>query len=76
MSYCHDILKRSRELHLDECETITIQKDIITVRITDSEIAEIKHNKERSCAVRVIDKKKIIAARTTENEENFLENIL
>ncbi|MDE1843279.1 MAG: TldD/PmbA family protein [Thaumarchaeota archaeon] len=76
MSYCYDILKRSKELHLDECEVVSIQKDIITVRITDSEIAETKHNREKSSAIRIIDKKKIISAKTTENEKDLLERAL
>lgn len=37
MSHCDDILKRSMILQLDECEVISIQKKITTVRITDSE---------------------------------------
>ena len=77
MSYCDDILKKSRALHLDECEAISIQKNITTVRITDSEIAETKHNRKDSVAVRIIHEKKIISAETfSDNKENFLEKIL
>jgi PmbA protein len=77
LSYCDDILKRSKVLHLDECEAISIQKNITTVRITDSEIAEIKHNQEDSVAVRIIHEKKIMSARSfSYKEENILEKIL
>lgn len=76
MSYCDDILAKSRALHLDECEIASIQKKITTVRITDSEIAEIKQNQEESVAVRIIDEKKIISGRSSVNEKNFLEKIL
>lgn len=76
MSYCDDILAKSRVLHLDECEITSIQKNITTVRITDSEIAEVKQNQDESIAVRIIDKKRIISGRTSTNEENFLEKIL
>jgi len=76
MSCCVDILKKSKSLHLDECEAIAIQKKITTVRITDSEIAEIKQNHEDSVAVRVIHEKKIMSGRLSGNEENFLEKIL
>jgi len=77
LSYCDDILKKSKALHLDECEAISIQKNITTVRITDSEIAEIKHNQEDSVAVRIIHEKKIMSSRSfLSNEENFLEKIL
>ncbi|MDE1768966.1 MAG: TldD/PmbA family protein [Thaumarchaeota archaeon] len=77
LSYCDDILKRSEALHLDECEVISIQKKITTVRITDSEIAEIKQNQEDSVAVRIIHGRKIMSGRTSSNrEENLLEKIL
>ncbi|MGI0018472.1 MAG: TldD/PmbA family protein [Nitrosotalea sp.] len=76
MSYCDDILRRSKALHLDECEVVSIQKKIITVRITDSEIIEVKQNQEESVAVRIIDKKKIISGSTPSNEKNFLEKVL
>ncbi len=76
MSYCDYILAKSRALYLDECETTSIQKNITTVRITDSEIAEIKQNQEESVAIRVIDKKRIISGRSSINEKNFLEKIL
>ena len=76
MSYCDDILAKSRVLHLDECEIASIQKNITTVRITDSEIAEVKQNQDESIAVRIIDKKRIISGRSSTNEENFLEKIL
>jgi len=77
LSYCDDILKRSKALHLDECEAISIQKKITTVRITDSEIAEIKQNQEDSVAIRIVHEKKIMSARSSSSkEENFLEKIL
>lgn len=76
MSYCDDILVKSRVLHLDECEIASIQKNITTVRITDSEIGEVKQNQDESIAVRIIDKKRIISGRSSTNEENFLEKIL
>lgn len=62
---------------MDECEVISIQKKITTVRITDSEIAEIKKNQEESVAVRVIHEKKIMSASSSSSkEENFFERIL
>ncbi len=76
MSHCDDILAKSRALNLDECEVVSIQKKITTVRITDSEIAEIKQNQENSVAVRVIDKKRIISGMSSGDEKNFLERIL
>lgn len=76
MSYCDDILKRSKELHLDECEAVHVQRNITTVRITDSEIAEAKHSQDESVAIRVIDKKKIISARSPAGQEGLLDRAL
>ncbi|MHB8602786.1 MAG: TldD/PmbA family protein [Nitrosotalea sp.] len=76
MSYCDDILIKSKALHLDECEVVSIQKKIITVRITDSEIAEVKQNQEESIAVRVINQKKIISGSVSSSEKNLLEKVL
>ena len=76
MSHCDDILKRSKSLHLDECEVVSIQKKIITVRITDSEIAETKQNQEDSVAVRVINQKKILSGSASSSEQNLLEKVV
>jgi PmbA protein len=77
LSYCNDILKKAKTLHLDECEVVSIQKKITTVRITDSEIAETKQNQDESIAVRVINEKKIMSARSSSrNAERFLEKVL
>jgi PmbA protein len=77
LSYCDDILEKSKSLHLDECEAVSIHKKITTVRITDSEISEIKQNQEESVAVRIIHDKKIISSRSSlGKKENFLEKTL
>lgn len=62
MSRCDDILEKAKSLHLDECEVASIEKKITTVRITDSEIAEIKQNFDRSIGIRIIHQKKILSA--------------
>jgi PmbA protein len=73
LSYCDDILKRSKGPSLDECEAISIQKNITAVRMTDSKIAEMKHNQEDSVAVRIIHERKVISSRSfSGKEENFL----
>jgi PmbA protein len=61
---------------VDECEVIDIKKKITTVRITDSEIAEIKQNQEDSIATRIIHEKKIMSASSSGKGKNFLEKIL
>lgn len=71
------MLRKATNFHLDECEVVSIQKKITTIRITDSEIAEIKQNQEESMAVRVIDEKKIVSARSISGKvQDLLEKAL
>ena len=70
MSACEAVLAKAKDLHVDECEAFFAERKIITVRITDSEIAEIKQNMERSLAVRIIHEKKISSAKTSNVEKN------
>ncbi len=69
MSACEKALTHAKKLQIDECESIFSQRKIITVRITDSEIAEIKQNQEKSLGIRVIHQKRISSAQTTNIEE-------
>ncbi len=69
MSACDRALTHAKNLKIDECESIFSQRKIITIRITDSEIAEIKQNQEKSLGIRVINQKKISSAQTTNIEE-------
>ena len=69
MSACEKALSHAKNLNIEECESIFSQRKIITVRITDSEIAEIKQNQEKTLGVRVINKKRISAAQTSNLEE-------
>ena len=78
MSACEKALSHAKNLNIDECESIFSQRKIITVRITDSEIAEIKQNLEKTVGVRVINKKRISSAQTSNLEEipQIVENAL
>ncbi len=77
MPICEQILRKAKSLHIDECEAVTVLKKVTTVRITDSEIAEIKQNKEQSLAVRIIHEKRILSARMNDFEvENTLDRVL
>ena len=69
MSACERALTHAKNLKIDECESVFSQRKIITVRITDSEIAEIKQNQEKSLGIRVINQKRISSAQTTNIEE-------
>jgi len=70
LSRCESILQKAKGLQLEECEAVLIQKKVITVRITDSEIAETKQNEERGLAIRIIDKKKILSARASVSDDD------
>ena len=59
MSALDKALDHSRKLKIDECEIIFIKKKITTVRITDSEIFELKTNLDTSYGIRLIHNKKI-----------------
>jgi PmbA protein len=65
LSICNDVILHARKANVDECESILCSKKIITVRITDSEIAEIKENHEKTLGIRIIHKKRISCAQTT-----------
>jgi PmbA protein len=41
-------LEYSRKLKIDECEIVHVKRKTITVRITDSEIFELKQNQKNS----------------------------
>ena len=68
MSALEKALSYSKKIGIDECDIITVKKKIITVRITDSEIAEIKQNFDESFGIRLIQNKKISSMQTT-NED-------
>ncbi len=63
MSACEAALTRAKNLHIDECEAIFVQKKIFTVRITDSEIVEVKQNQDMNLGIRVINQKKFLQLR-------------
>ncbi len=64
MSACQRALNYAKKLNVDECEAIFAERKITTVRITDSEIAEIKQNQEQNLGIRLIHQKRISSAQT------------
>ncbi len=72
MSNCEHVLRKATRFHIDECEAVYVRKKTITVRITDSEIAEIKQNDEQGLGIRIINEKKILTAVTNDIEETGL----
>ena len=74
MSALEKAIIHSKNMGIDECEVVVVKKNITTVRITDSEIVEIKQNFDKNYGVRIIHQKKITSVQTT-NKENILDSI-
>jgi len=74
LSIIEKALNHSKKIGIDECEIVVVKKKITTVRITDSEIAEIKQNFDECYGIRIIHQKKIASSQTTD-KENINKNI-
>ena len=74
MSALEKAIIHSKKIGIDECEIVVVKKNIITVRITDSEIVEIKQNFDENYGIRLIHSKKIISIQTT-NKEKIIDEI-
>ena len=74
MSALDKAITHSKNKGIDEFEIIAIKKNITTVRITDSEIVEIKQNFDKNYGARLIHQKKIASLQTT-NIENITDII-
>lgn len=70
MSFCEPVLRKAKGLRVDECEATYVRKKIITIRITDSEIAEMKQNLEEAISVRIVHKKTIMSAISSNREDD------
>jgi len=69
LSALEKALSYSKKNGIDECDIVRVKKKITTVRITDSEIAEIKQNFDESFGIRLIQDKKITSLQTTNEDE-------
>ena len=58
MSALEKAITHAKNISIDECEIVSIKKNITTVRITDSEIVEIKQNFDENYGIRLIHQKK------------------
>ena len=61
-----EALDHSKKVGISECEIVSVRKKTTTVRITDSTIAEIKHNFEKSFGIRLVHVGKIVSIQTTD----------
>jgi PmbA protein len=62
-------LDHSRKLKIDECEIVHVKRKTTTVRITDSEIFELKQNLDENYGIRIIHDKKISSIQTSNGNE-------
>ncbi len=69
MSALDKALNHSKNIGINECEIVIVKKKIITLRITDSEIAEIKQNFGEDYGIRLIHDKKIASIQTTNQQD-------
>lgn len=69
MSAFEKALAHSRKRKIDECEIVSVKKKTTTIRVTDSKIAEIKQNFDKSLGIRLIQDKKIASIQTTNEQE-------
>ena len=69
-----DAFNHSKKLGIDECEISIVDKKTTTVRITDSEIAELKQSWDKSFGLRIINQKKIASCQT--NDEDRIEGAI
>ena len=74
MSALEKAIDHSKRIGIDECEIVRIKKNTTTVRITDSEIFEIKQNNDENYGIRIINDKKISSIQTS-NEDSLLDSI-
>jgi len=61
--------EQSRKLQIDECEITQVKRKITTVRITDSEIFEVKQVLINDYGIRIIHDKKIASLQTSNEKE-------
>jgi PmbA protein len=78
LSALEKALDHSKRIGINECEIVHIKKNITTVRITDSEIFEIKQNHDENYGIRIIHDKKICSIQTSDegNLQKSIENSL
>ena len=69
MSAFDKALSHSKKIGIDECDVVRVKKKITTIRITDSEIVEVKQNFDESFGIRLIQDKKITSMQTTNEDE-------
>lgn len=77
---CADTLKIGKNIGLDEAEVYALDKEVITIRVANSQIVESKGIRDRGIAIRVVKNKAIGSVATTnltlDNLRKSLKNAL
>lgn len=71
---CNKAVNIALKLGADEAESFLVEREIITIRIADSQIAEAKGTREHGLALRIVKKKSIGAAGTSLVDDEHLAN--
>jgi PmbA protein len=69
LSALEKALDHSKKLKIDECEIVHVKRKVTTVRITESEIYELKQNLDENYGIRIIHDKKISSIQTSNDKE-------
>ena len=69
MSALEKAVNHSKKSGIDECEIVCVKKKVITIRITDSKIVEVKENQDEDYGLRLILDKRITSIQTTKKQE-------
>ena len=71
---CKKALDIALKFNVDEAESFLVDKEIITIRVADSQIAESKGIRERGLAIRIVKNGSIGASSTSLLDEKNLAN--
>ncbi len=69
---CNKAVSTALKLGADEAESFLVDKEVVTVRIADAQIAEAKGIREQGMAIRIVKNKSIGAATTSMLDEQRL----
>lgn len=65
MTILEDALARSRNAGIDECELVRAVRNVTTIRITDSAVAEVKQGIDDRYGIRLIHQNRIASVQST-----------
>ena len=69
MSALEKAINYSKKIGVDECEIVLVKRRTATIRITDSEIFEVKENIDENYGIRIIHNKKTSSNQTNDGRK-------